>query len=146
MKNIVLSLLFLSFFLISCESEDNGITYTTPDYITGKWNFSKIGAINSQGNVIYQDYPNTQTCESDNLVLDADGTFEINDFSLQGTNCANAVQSGDYSLVNKNLTIKYTEASVLVTKVYTILTLTYDEVVVVTTNSLGQLVFYKLTR
>jgi hypothetical protein len=146
MKRILLSLLFLSFFLTSCESEDDGITYTAPDYITGKWNFSKIGSINSQGNVIYQDYPNTQTCESDNLVLKTDGTFEINDFSLQGTNCANTVQSGDYTLVNKDLTIKYTEASVLVTKVYTILTLTYDESTIVTNNSLGQLVFYKLTR
>ena len=146
MKRILLSLLFLSFFLTSCESEDDGITYTTPDYITGKWNFSKIGSINSQSNVIYQDYPNTQTCDSDNLVLNTDGTFEIKDFSLQGTNCVNTVQSGDYTLVNKDLTIKYTDASVLVTKVYTILTLTYDEVTIVTTNSLGQLVFYKLTR
>jgi hypothetical protein len=146
MKRILISLIFISFFLFSCESEDDGITYTTSNYIVGKWNFNKIGSINSQSNVIYEDYPNTQTCEPDNLVFDADGTFEINVFSLQGTNCANTVQSGDYALVNKNLTIKYTEASVLVTKVYTILTLTYDEVTVVTTNSLGQSVFYKLTR
>jgi hypothetical protein len=145
MKRILLSLLFLSFFLTSCESEDVGITYTTPDYITGKWNFSKIGSINSQSNVIYQDYPNSQTCEPDNLVLKADGTFEINYFSLQGTNCFNTVQGGVYTLVNKDLTIKYTEPSVI--KVYTILTLTYDELTIVTTNSLGQLEsFYKLTR
>jgi hypothetical protein len=145
MKKIILSLIVLSIFIFSCESDD-GITYTTPDYITGKWNFSKIGAINSQGNVIYQDYPNTQTCEQDNLVLNADGTFEINDFSLEGTNCVNAVKSGDYTIFNKDLTIKYTEASVLVTKVYTILTLTYDEITIVTTNTTGESVFYKLTR
>lgn len=146
MKKLVLSLLFLSLFLTSCESEDDGITYTTPDYITGKWNFSKIGAINSQGNVIYQDYPNTQTCEQDNLVLNVDGTFEINDFSLEGTSCANTVQSGEYTLVNKDLTIEYTEATVLVTKLYTIVALSYDEVTIVTTDSMGQALFYKLTR
>jgi hypothetical protein len=146
MKKIILLLLFFSFFLTSCESEEDGITYTTPDYITGKWNFSKIGSINSQSIVIYQDYPNTQTCESDNLILNADGTYEINDFSLQGTNCVSTAQTGNFILFNKDITVSYTENNILVTKSYTVISLTYQEMIIVTTNASGQSIFYKLIR
>lgn len=145
MKKIILSLIVLSIFSLSCESDD-GITYTTPDYISGKWNYNQIGGINENGFVIYESYPNSQTCESDNFVLNTNGTLEINDYTLNGTNCVNAPLAGTYTLVNKDLTFTYTENNVQVTKVYTIISLTYTEMVIVTPNSLGQSVFYKLKR
>jgi hypothetical protein len=145
MKKILLSLLFLSLCFTSCESDD-GITYTTPDYISGTWKFDQIGTINNQNFVLYQNYPNSQTCESDNFVLNTNGTLEINDYTLDGTNCVNAPLAGTFTLVNKDLTFTYTENNVQVTKVYTIISLTYTEMVIVNPNSLGQSVFYKLKR
>lgn len=146
MKKIILSILMLSLFTLSCESDDDGITYTTPDYISGKWIFKKIGTVNSQTVLIYQDYPNEATCEADNIVINQDGTFALNDFTTQGTTCVNQGISGNYSLVNKDLTLSYTIENVQYEEVLTIVSLTYDEVTLTGSDDLGQVVFYKLSR
>lgn len=145
MKKLILSLFIFSIVISSCES-DNGVTYTTPDYLSGKWNFTKVGNLNAQNSVIYQDYPNTQTCELDNIVFNSNGTYEFNDFSVVSANCVNMVQSGDFTVFNKDITLSYTEGGILVTKPYTVIALTYQEMTIVTLNDLGQSVYYKLTR
>jgi hypothetical protein len=146
MKKIVLSILFLSLFLTSCESDDDGITYTTPDYLSGKWAFSEIGVINDQNFVIYQDYSNEVNCEADNLVLGIDSSFVLSDFSTVSSNCQNNQTSGEYVRENKNLILFYSESGINYEKVYTIVALSYTEITVSTANSSGETIFYKLTK
>ena len=145
MKKIILSLFLLSLFSISCESDD-GITYQTPDYLTATWKFNNIGTINAQNVLVYQDYINEATCEADNLRLNADKTFSLNDFTLTGQNCVNESISGTYTLLNRDLTLIYLVNNIEVKTIYSIVSLTNTELVVSTLNDVEQIVFYKLLR
>jgi len=146
MNKLFLYLASLSFILLSCES-DNDITYATPDYISGKWVFSKIGTINPQPvySVIYQDYQNDASCDKDNLTLNPDTTFSSNDFAAQGLSCVNTSINGSYTLVNKDITLSYTQDNVPTIETYTITALTYTELTIVG-NQNGTTTFYKLVR
>ncbi|MFN7674681.1 hypothetical protein [Flavobacterium sp.] len=145
MKKIILTIVFLSFFAIACDSEDD-VTYTTPDYISGKWFFDKQGTINTQNIVIYQDYVNTTNCEKDNLEFHPDGTYTSNDFEANGSNCVNDVINGDYEVINKEIKLTYTEGNIEFETVFTIVSLTYTDVTVAGTNDLGEIIFFKLKR
>ena len=146
MKKIILSLVILSLFTFSCERDD-GITYTTPDYISGKWVFDKVGTINPQPvySVIYQDYQNDANCIKDNFLLNADGTFSINDYTPSGSTCVNNARTGSYTLVNKDVTLSYTVNNLVVLKTYTITALTYTELTIASDEN-GVTTFYKLIR
>ena len=146
MKKIFLSIVFLSLICLSCES-DNDPTYKTPDYISGKWSFVKIGTINPQPvyAVIYQDYQNAANCEKDNLILNTDNTFAVNEFVASGTSCVNTSINGSYTLLNKDITLSYTVNNVANVKLYTIIALTYSELTVAE-NENGVTTFYKLIR
>lgn len=150
MKKLFISLLFISVASVSCDSEDDGITYTTPDYLSGKWVFSEYGTINDQLYVVYQDYANEATCEADNLELKSDNTFVLSDFSstLVGTNvvCESEVTNGVFSRENRELTLSYTDAGIEYEKVFTINALSYNEITLSTVNNLGETEFYKLTK
>ncbi|TDP60142.1 lipocalin family protein [Flavobacterium dankookense] len=146
MKKIFLSLLSLSVFLLSCESSDDDITYVKPDYLSGTWEFSKIGTINAQNVLVYEDYQNETGCEADNLVLKNDNTFVSNDFSTEGINCVNASFSGDFILDNRDLIFNYVIENIEYENVLTIVALTNTEITVSGTNDLGEIVFYKLSK
>ncbi len=150
MKKILFSILFLSVVSFSCDSEDDGITYTTPDYLSGRWNFSKIGTINNQNFVIYQNYINETTCEADNLVLRPDNTFALSDFTtvLVGTTptCESDVINGQFIRQNRNLILIYRQNQIDYEITYTINALTYNEITLSTVNNIGETIFYKLTR
>jgi hypothetical protein len=145
MKKIIVTILFLSLFTLGCESDDDA-NYTTPDYISGKWFFDKQGTINSQNVVVYQDYVNTPNCEKDNIEFRPDGTYSLNDFEANGTTCVNAVENGNYKLINKDITLTYTEGNVQVKNVFTIVSLTYTDVTIAISNNSGEITFFKLKR
>jgi hypothetical protein len=146
MKKIILSILIMSVFTISCESSDDDITYKTPDYLSGKWIFKEIGTINAQNVLVYQDYVNEAACEADNLQLNPDKTFSFNDYTTEGIACVNQNFSGSYSIVNKELILNYTIENIEYEDIFTIVSLTYDEVTVSGSNDLGEIVFYKLSK
>ena len=147
MKKIIISILFLSIFTISCESDNEIKPYVTPDYITGKWLFKKTGSINAQNVVLYEDYVHAATCEEDNLDLkNGNKTFSLNEYTVTGTNCVNSATTGNFSILNKDLTLTYIVNNNEVKTVFTVVSLTYDELVLSTTNDVNQVVFYKLSR
>ncbi len=150
MKKTLLFVLFFAIIASSCESDDDGVTYTTPDYLSGKWVFSKYGTINAQNYVIYQDYVNEATCEADNLVLGINNTFTLNDFSSvvagSSTTCENDQTNGQYVRINRDLVLVYTENNMTYEQTFNIVALTYNEITLSTVNGLGETVFYKLVK
>ncbi|HBI00310.1 MAG TPA: hypothetical protein PLL09_02035 [Flavobacterium sp.] len=150
MKKIFIVLLTISTFL-SCESDD-GITYVTPDYLSGKWVWDQIGAINAQNVLVYQSYVNDEGCEKNNLILNNNGSYEKNDFQLVGSVCENSQQLGSYELNNNILSLSYIdeeeeEENQNVTDYFTIISLTYTEIQIsYTDKDTDELVFLKLIK
>jgi hypothetical protein len=148
MKKIFIILLTITTFL-SCESDD-GITYVTPDYLSGKWVLDQIGSINAQNVLVYQNYINDEGCEKNNLILNSDGSYEMNDFQLVGLTCENSQQLGSYELNNNILSLSYIdeeEENQNTTDSFTIISLTITEVQIsYTENDTEQLVFLKLKK
>lgn len=146
MKKLILSIVCLLLLTTSCESDDSA-TYTTPDYLSGKWIFKEIGTINSQSVLVYQDYVNQQTCEADNLnLINTDKTFSLNDFMPEGQTCANKGYTGGFSIVNRDLKLNYTIENIKYEDVYSIISLTKTDLIVSTSNDLGIVTFYKLSK
>ncbi|WP_291118561.1 DUF5004 domain-containing protein [Flavobacterium sp. UBA6135] len=146
MKKIFLILFTIST-LLSCESDD-GITYTTPDYISGKWVLNQIGSINAQNVLVYQNYINGEGCEKNNYLFNSNGSYEKNEYQLVDAVCQNLQQIGTYE-VNSNLIILsyFNEENQNATIDLTIVTLTYTEIQIsYTDKDTNELVFLKLKK
>ena len=146
MKKLILSMVCLLLLTTSCESNDSA-TYLSPDFISGKWIFKEVGAINSQSVVVYQEYVNQQNCEEDNLnLLNTDKTFSLNDFMLEGQTCANKGYTGSFSIVNRDLFLTYTKENTNIESVYSIVSFTKTDLIISTSDDLGLVTFYKLSK
>lgn len=139
---------FLTFVgLLSCESDD-GITYTQPDYLSGKWILKEIGAINQQNVLVYNEYVNDLFCEEkDNLILSNDFTFQQNSFESENTVCQNNQTNGTYVLENNTLILSSSVNGQTITLPLTIISLTYEIVTISFTDTeTGELIFMKLEK
>ncbi len=139
---------FLTFaVLLSCESDD-GITYTQPDYLSGKWIVKEIGAINQQNVVVYNEFVNDPFCEEkDNLILSNDFTFQQNSFESENSVCQNSQTNGTYVLENNTLILSRSVNGQTITLPLTIISLTYEIVTVSFTDTeTGELIFMKLEK
>jgi hypothetical protein len=139
---------FLTFVgLLSCESDD-GITYTQPDYLSGKWILKEIGAINQQNVLVYNEYVNDPFCEEkDNLILSNDFTFQQNSFESENTVCQNNQTNGTYVLENNTLILSSSVNGQTITLPLTIISLTYEIVTISFTDTeTGELIFMKLEK
>lgn len=146
MKKILAFLFLLPFAFVSCgEDEEN---FVQQNYLVGKWEISQTGATNSAGVIIYQNYANNADCK-DNYIFNADLTFESNDYNTVGT-CMSSKISGTYSRLSTNLTLQYTiqvgGAPQQVSTSLTVVSLTYEEVIIAYTNDVNQVVYLKLQK
>lgn len=148
MKKITL-LCFLSVFslLTSCE-EDDGITFVKENYVLGKWTIDQIGNINSANFINYQEYVNTTECESDNLVLTENNTYEENYYEFVNNACQNDQNTGTFELTNNNIVLTYlNELNETENLTLTIISLTYTDLEIsYTDKDTEQLVFLKLKK
>lgn len=146
MKKILAFLFLLPFAFVSCgEDEEN---FVQQNYLIGKWEISQTGATNSAGVIIYQNYANNADCK-DNYIFNADLTFESNDYNTVGT-CVSSKIDGTYSRLSTNLTLRYTiqvgGAPQQMTTSLTVVSLTYEEVILAYTNDVNQVVYLKLQK
>lgn len=146
MKKLILSMVCLLLLTTSCESSDSA-TYISEDYISGKWVFKEMGTINNLGVVVYQDYINQATCDEDNLNLENKAkTFSLNNFIKEGQTCVNKGFVGDFSIVNRDLFLTYTKENTNIETVYSIVSFTKTDLIISTSDDLGLVTFYKLSK
>jgi hypothetical protein len=145
--NIIVLLAISSLFFVSCE-EDDETNFTQPNYLAGKWVPVKIGGLNSQGVLNYQDYQNSADCDLDNLVFNQDSSFEYHDFEFIDNACDDNNIDGTYALDNNRINLVYTDSDGLeVTETRNILSLTFTEMEITYTDSeTNQIVFLKLQK
>jgi hypothetical protein len=147
MKKFVFLLLVLPLLNTACGEDDE--TFVQQNYLVGKWEITKIGSMNAQGAINYSNYVNDANCDKDNYIFNSDLTFQKNDFVNLGT-CTNQSITGTYNRLSTNLTLRYTEnvggTPQVVNQTFTIVSLTYTEIVVAYTNSVNQLVYLKMSK
>lgn len=143
MKKLIYILLFTSIFL-SCESDEE-ITYTTPDYISGKWFLKEIGSVNSNNLLVFQPYINDAGCENDNLLLDPSNSFTETNFTATTSGCTNISLNGTYNLNigARTLTLNYGENQI---EQFIVSQLFFEEMLLVAPNDIGVLTYYRYTR
>lgn len=146
MKNIFKLLFLLPLAFVSCgEDEDD---FVEQNYLVGKWEISEVGATNPQGVILYQDYVNNSECK-DNYIFNEDFTFESNDYTTDVT-CASTSIEGTYDRLSTNVTLNYTTLvdgnSQSVSRSFSIISLTFSDVVIAYTNDLNQIVYLKLQK
>ncbi|OYQ44880.1 hypothetical protein CHU92_02265 [Flavobacterium cyanobacteriorum] len=135
-KFAILGIVAISGWLLSCEEEEVA-DFVRRDYVTGTWTTKQIGVPGPYNNgnevvtqITYQDIVNNPACGIDNLVINADGTYELNDWTNTGA-CENNGISGTYTRADNRIFLRYTddlgEEKQLVV---TISTLTYTEMLV----------------
>ena len=146
MKKILALLFLLPLTFVSCgEDEEN---FVQQNYLVGKWEIIQTGARSPQGVILYQDYVNNANCK-DNYIFNADFTFENNDYASEGA-CVSTVISGTYDRFSTNVTLNY---SVIVngnpqqvSKSFTVISLTYTEVILAYTNDVNQIIYLKMQK
>jgi hypothetical protein len=147
MKKFVFLLLVLPLLNTACGEDDE--TFVQQNYLVGKWEITKTGSMNAQGAINYSNYVNDANCDKDNYIFNSDLTFQKNDFVNLGT-CTNQSITGTYNRLSTNLTLRYTEnvggTPQVVNQTFTIVSLTYTEIVVAYTNSVNQLVYLKMSK
>ncbi|WP_417940638.1 lipocalin family protein [Flavobacterium sp. RS13.1] len=91
-------LILVTVLFFSCSSDDEKTTEPT---IIGKWEFYKLGSVNSNGIENLVDYNNYCTSENDNI------EFTTSNFSetYHGSNCQKNAGGGTYT--NENNTIRF---------------------------------------
>jgi hypothetical protein len=147
MKKFVFLLLVLPLLNTACGEDDE--TFVQQNYLVGKWEITKTGSMNAQGAINYSNYVNDANCDKDNYIFNSDLTFQKNDFVNLGT-CTNQSITGTYNRLSTNLNLRYTEnvggTPQVVNQTFTIVSLTYTEIVVAYTNSVNQLVYLKMSK
>jgi hypothetical protein len=148
MKKITLFCFLSAFSLfISCE-EDDEVTFENKNYILGKWTLDQIGNINNANFINYQDYVSAADCESNNLVLAENNTYEQNYYDFVDNLCQNDQTSGNFELVNNNIILTYVDDFNETKQLtLTIISLTYTDLEIsFTDEETEQLVFHKLKK
>ena len=99
----VLALSFGLFAATSCSSDDNEGETIVP--IQGKYELSKVGTADANGNEVLIDAPqNTAGCNKDYLELKLSNVAVIGDYT-PGTDCVVSETSGTYVRSHNDLTI-----------------------------------------
>lgn len=146
MKKILTLLFLLPLTFVSCGEDEE--TFVRQNYLVGKWEISQIGSSSPQGIILYQDYVNNSECK-DNYIFNTDLTFENNDYPNEGA-CTSTKISGTYERLSTNVTLRYTvqvgETPQQVSRSFTIVSLTYNEVIIAYTNESNQIVYLKLNK
>ncbi len=126
----------MAFTMVSCE-EDDEPEYVAPDVFSGRWVLDEVGAINSAGAINYVDAQDE--CADDEINF-AGNAFSSSDSSLNiEGNCATVTREGSWELVDGNL--EFTAGAEEFRR--DVLTLNQDMMVLVYTNSDGNLQFLK---
>lgn len=135
-KFLIAGFFAISACLVSCEEEDVP-DFVNQDYLSGTWITKEIGTPGPFNNgseiityVYYEDVVNDPACEADNLVLNPDRTFALNDFENTGS-CVNQGVSGTYTRMDNRILLNYTNdmgQERMITM--TVNTLTYTQLIV----------------
>ncbi|AWI24907.1 lipocalin family protein [Flavobacterium pallidum] len=141
-------LCFLSVSLVSCESDDEGGNYVSPNYVAATWNLTAIGALNANSTLIYE--PVTEgSCDRQTLIANEDLTFTRNFFVTTDGVCAPKTVTGTYLLDQGNIVATYvpegmTESTAIT---YDIITLSDVTLEVAYTDAVShELVFLKYAK
>ncbi|WP_276381590.1 lipocalin family protein [Flavobacterium sp. H4147] len=100
-KSILLGLLSISFFAVSCSNDDNEGETIVP--LQGKYNLSKTGTIVNGQEVLVDAPQNESECSRDYLELKLSNVAVIGDYD--GDNCALTETTGTYVRSHNDLTI-----------------------------------------
>ncbi|MCV2483628.1 lipocalin family protein [Flavobacterium sp. SH_e] len=100
-KAILLGLLSIGFFAVSCSNDDNEGETIVP--IQGKYNLSKTGTIVNGQEVLIDAIENESGCNRDYLDLRVSNAAVIGDYD--GTDCALTETTGTYVRSHNDLTI-----------------------------------------
>ncbi|KAF2328767.1 lipocalin family protein [Flavobacterium ginsenosidimutans] len=100
-KALLLGLLSIGFFAISCSNDDNEGETIVP--IQGKYNLSKTGTIVNGQEVLIDAIENESGCNRDYLDLRVSNAAVIGDYD--GTDCALTETTGTYVRSHNDLTI-----------------------------------------
>jgi hypothetical protein len=133
---------FLGF--VSCDEEDD-TAYVSPNYIAGKWTLTEKGMLNSQNVLNYAPVENNG-CAAEDITFNADFSFETTDTDFDGTNCNTTSQGGTYGFTPGNVVFTYVAGSPAETVTMTLKTLSDVELVLVTTDENGDIVFLKYAK
>ena len=135
-KLFIIGSLAASAWMVSCEEEDVP-EFVNQDYLAGTWVAKQIGTSEDFNNgdeiityVYYEDVVNDPGCDEDNLMLNTDKTFALNDYENNG-GCVNEGITGSYTRTDNRILLSYTDdANQPQLLTMTINTLTYTELIV----------------
>lgn len=145
--NIIVLLAICSLSLNSCE-KDTETSFVQKNYLVGKWFATEIGSLNYQGVLSYEPYENNPNCDSDNLILNEDKSFQVNDFEYLNDVCDTFNIDGTYTVEGNRITLNYTDSEgIAVDETRNISSLTFTEMEVsYTDNETNEIVFLKFQR
>ena len=129
--------LTLSLAMTSCEEDDDEQDYVAPDVLSGRWVLDQVGYLNSVGAINYVSA--LDECAQDEI------TFQGNTFSSADSapnvegNCATVSKTGTWALVDGNLEFQAGAEEFR----RDVLTLTPDLMILVYTNTEGDLQFLR---
>lgn len=145
--NIVVLLAIASLFLNSCEKEEE-TNFVQKNYLVGKWVATEIGSLNSDGDLNYEAYENSTDCEADNLIINENKSFQINDYEYLNAICDNFNTEGTYTVENNRITLNYTDSEgIIIEETRNVSSLTFTEMQLsYTDNQTNEIVFLKFQR
>lgn len=132
-KFLILGVLAVSGWLVSCEEEEVP-GFVQRDYLQGDWTTKQTGELvpfNNGSEVVniveYTDVENDPACNEDGLMLNADGTFALNDYENVGGTCENDAITGTYTRTDNRIFLNYMEGTTPRTLIMNVSVLTYTE-------------------
>ena len=137
----------LSVFLYSCE-EDDTATFNRESFLTGKWNVTQVGELNSQNKVNYNDYISCDATNGESLVFTKELTYTESMYNVTEDGCVNKTVTGDFKFENSNILMNYIRSDQKVAEHgKRVIALTYEEMEIVYTDSItDKIVFKKLIK
>ncbi|MDI1254649.1 MAG: lipocalin family protein [Flavobacterium sp.] len=144
-------LCFLSISLTSCDGEDEGGNYVSPNYVAATWELTDIGylvATPTSTTRIYTPVDANQ-CESQTFNFTEDLAFSRNYYQQVDDVCAPKAITGTYGLEQGNIVVTYVPdgATESTTITYDIITLTDVALEIAYTDAVThELVFLKFTK
>jgi len=132
-KFLILGALAVSGWLVSCEEEEVP-GFVQQDYLKGDWLTKQVGELVPFNNgtttvqiVEYTDVVNDPACNEDNFILNADGTFALNDYENVSGTCENDAISGTYTRTDNRIYLNYMDGATERLIIMNISVLTYTE-------------------
>ncbi|AWA29090.1 hypothetical protein HYN48_02750 [Flavobacterium magnum] len=143
---ILLCILSISF--VSCESDDEGGDYVSPNYVAATWKLTAVGALNTQSTLIYTPVMEG-SCDAQTVSFTEDFNFTRNYSVLVDEACTPKTTTGTYALEQGNIVVTFVpEGQTLSESIsYDIITLSDVLLEVAYTDKLtGKLVFLKFAK